>query len=307
MEEISPFAKELAISLLDSSKFNCQLVGGVVRDRLLGVKVKDVDFLLDVENQSLKVVYDQLVSYLTLQSGEKYSVVSSERIKDFRTFKIGFKSLLDSFEFDFVFTRREYYSKIAVRPVVEAGGLMEDLARRDFSINAMAASKFDCRLDSITDVFDGIGDLRKKQIKILHDLSFRDDPSRLIRAVKFKNRFGFTLEGKTTKLFNEAIVSCYLPLLSSGRRYSEFLKLFSEATHVEILIELLDTGLLHQIFEVDEGLYPDQLRESLSMCKVLSEEEFLVMFFNSLDASSKRKVLANFPIIKSIKEKLRSL
>jgi tRNA nucleotidyltransferase (CCA-adding enzyme) len=163
------------------------LVGGFVRDLILGVKNLDLDIV--VEGDGIKFAED----FVKPQEGK--IIVH----KHFGTATVFLEKI---FKVDFSSARKEIYPKPAHLPIVSPGSLKDDLFRRDFTINAMAISLAE---GTIVDYFDGQDDLRNKKIRILHDLSFIDDPTRVLRGIRFEQRFNFSIESKTLKLLKEAV------------------------------------------------------------------------------------------------------
>lgn len=167
--------------------FKIYLVGGVVRDLILEKEIFDVD--ITVEGDALKLA--RLL--------EEKGLGTIKQIQpDLKTAKMVFDG---GTEIDFASTRKETYPKKGHMPVVTETGcpLREDISRRDFTINSLALSLDADDWGVLTDFVGGMADLESKEIRILHDLSFIDDPTRIIRALKFSVRLGFTLEEKTKK------------------------------------------------------------------------------------------------------------
>ena len=162
---------------------NLYYVGGVVRDAILGLPSVDVDYCYEgnaidfAQNNGLNIIRTN---------------------PDFGTVRVRIGDKL----IDIASTRIEEYPKKGHLPVIEKLGcsLEEDLKRRDFTINAMAMRTTD---GEIIDFNDGLGDLQAKKLKVLHDGSFIDDPTRIIRGLKFAVRFGFDLDEKTKELQEE--------------------------------------------------------------------------------------------------------
>ena len=157
---------------------NLYYVGGVVRDEILGIQSLDTDFCYEGN---------------AIEFSKKFNVVKTN--PDFGTVRI-----VDSDgEIDIASTRTENYPKAGHLPVVDKIGctLKEDLQRRDFTINAMAKNT---ETNEIIDYFGGKQDLEQKVLRVLHDQSFIDDPTRIIRGLKFSIRFGLELEEHTKKL-----------------------------------------------------------------------------------------------------------
>jgi tRNA nucleotidyltransferase (CCA-adding enzyme) len=179
------------------------LVGGSVRDLLLGRGRTDIDLVVEGD-----------AAALAARLGAE--VVEHER---FATAK----ARLDGHEVDIAAARAEAYPHPGALPVVEpAGGIEADLARRDFTINAMAIP-----LQGEPELIDphgGRGDLDAGLLRVLHFRSFEDDPTRALRAARYAARFGFELETETAKLLRAAD----LGTVSDDRRRAELLRLASE-------------------------------------------------------------------------------
>ncbi len=181
------------------------LVGGAVRDLLLGCGRADIDIV--VEGNAAE-----------LASRLGADVVSHER---FATAKVS----LDGHEVDIATARTESYPHPGALPVVEPAARVEaDLARRDFTINAMAIPLGG--EPGLIDPHDGRADLDARLLRVLHPLSFVDDPTRALRAARYAARFGFQLEPETAALLAEADLSA----VSADRREAELLRLADEAS-----------------------------------------------------------------------------
>lgn len=161
-------------------------IGGVVRDELLGRKSFDID-----------------ITYVgnAIEYCSKFGEVIQEN-PDFGTVRVN----VGGREVDFASTRSESYPRKGHLPVVEKIGcsLKEDVLRRDFTINSLAKS---VTTGEIVDYTGGLEDLKNKKLKVLHDESFIDDPTRIIRGLKFSIRFGFDLDEHTRKLQEEYLAN----------------------------------------------------------------------------------------------------
>lgn len=168
------------ISLKDNSKL--YYVGGIVRDELLGLESLDVD-----------IVYEGNAIEDCAFFGEVIRVNP-----DFGTIRVKIQGR----EVDIASTRTERYDHKGHLPQVEKIGcsLKEDVLRRDFTVNSLYKS---ISTGEIFDFTGGLEDLKNKKLRVLHDKSFVDDPTRIIRALKFSHRFGFDLEKNTKKLRDE--------------------------------------------------------------------------------------------------------
>jgi tRNA nucleotidyltransferase (CCA-adding enzyme) len=130
---------------------------------------------------------------------------------------------------DIATTRHESYAQPAALPDVKPASLTEDLHRRDFTINAMAVRLNAAQFGQLYDLYNGQRDLKAKTIRVLHERSFHDDPTRIFRAVRFAQRFGFRIEPHTAELLQEAASTNRIAQLSGPRLCHEILLLCSES------------------------------------------------------------------------------
>jgi tRNA nucleotidyltransferase (CCA-adding enzyme) len=201
-------------------------VGGPVRDLLLGRHVIDID--------------------LTLEDGSSTFARSlakrvEGRVRSFPQF-LTYKVTADGLpEIDIATARKERYRKPGALPSVTAGRLADDLVRRDFSINAMAMDLGEGRL---VDPTGGEADLRSRTLRVLHDRSFVDDPTRIFRALRLAARLQFTLEPRTAELLHAAIREGALETVTRERIWRELFLAMEEADAPEIVTTLRETGAL---------------------------------------------------------------
>ena len=198
-----------------NSGFKVYLVGGIVRDILLKRPSLDIDIL--IEGDAL-----DFVEFL------KNNCTNIEVLKiqeDLHTAKVIFDNKT---EIDFASTRTEIYPQKGFLPVIEEIGvpIEEDCKRRDFTVNTLLIALHDLHNAQITDLTGGLSDLREKTLRILHDKSFIDDPSRILRYLKFAVRFGFSADKHTESLLNEYLNNPneQFPL---SRLKSEFIQTFN--------------------------------------------------------------------------------
>ena len=187
--------------IADKLKLPAYIVGGPVRDKLLGIANHDMDFV--VEGDGIK-----FAEALNKTLKGKLTVY-----KAFGTATIALKEK----KIDIVTARKETYKHSAAYPTVKPGAIKDDLFRRDFTINAMAISVNKKNFGELVDFYGGQKDLKKGVIRILHDKSFMDDPTRVFRAVRFSVRFGFKIEPHTKKLIKEAVSDGLLGEVNVGR------------------------------------------------------------------------------------------
>jgi tRNA nucleotidyltransferase (CCA-adding enzyme) len=185
-------------------------VGGCVRDWCLGLPaIEDVD---------IAVEGDAIALAKRLAMARRGRLLSHEQ---FGTASVWLPRS-SSLRVDFAICRRERYAHPGAYPRVEAASLAEDLLRRDFAFNAMALSLQPERFGVLIDPQSGRGDLQARQIRVLHARSFQDDPSRILRGIRFAERFGFRWEPQTRRWLLEALTTPALGRLNAGRMAKEF-------------------------------------------------------------------------------------
>ncbi len=146
---------------------------------------------------------------------------------------------------DFISARTEFYSYPTALPTVERSSIKLDLHRRDFTINTLALRLDGRHYGNLYDYWGGLNDLQKKIVRVLHSLSFVDDPTRMLRAVRFEQRFHFKIEPRTVQLINEA--RDMVRQVSGDRLRHELDLIFSEKNAVKMLSRLDELGLLTAI------------------------------------------------------------
>ena len=216
--------------LVSSQSIRVYLVGGPVRDLLLNSPLKDLDFVVVGKAP-------EVAGWLAEQSGGR--VVTHPR---FGTATV----ILDEARVDLVTARREVYPRPGSLPQVFPGSIDEDLARRDFSVNALA---WQLTEDSsvILDRHCGLEDLRRGLIRTLHSKSFTDDPTRLLRAVRYEQRLAFQLEEATAAQVQTAVAQAATDTVSGDRLRHELARILEEERPGDILRRASDLGILTAI------------------------------------------------------------
>ena len=204
------------------------LVGGTVRDILLSTAVSDLD---------LTVVGDGPDAVDRLAQRLDGRVLARSQ---FGTMKVDVAGTV----IDLALARIESYSRPGALPEVTAGGIEQDLTRRDFSINAMAVSLGD-RFGEIIDPFCGHSDLGARLIRVLHPRSFVDDATRLLRAARYAARLGFELEAPTAELFQSGLR--YMEAVSGDRVRNELERCFTERDAGRALLMAQKLGVLRAV------------------------------------------------------------
>jgi tRNA nucleotidyltransferase (CCA-adding enzyme) len=189
------------------------LVGGSVRDLLLEVADKDMD---------LAVVGDGMAF------ADAYVGRYGGRLVCYRRFATALMVLPGGIKLDVVSARHEKYEHPGALPTIKPGPLWHDLYRRDFTINSMAIQLSGRHFGRLLDPFGGRRDLDRGAIEVMHNLSFVDDPTRMIRAVRFEGRYGFRISPRTRHLFQGAAAAHMLDRISGQRLREELLILLRE-------------------------------------------------------------------------------
>lgn len=185
----------------DRADINAYIVGGPVRDIILNVANYDLDFVVET---------DAIEFASALNKSIKGTLV------DYMAFKTATINLSD-FRIDIATARSESYKRPAAYPTIIVADIKQDLFRRDFTINAMAVSINKNDFGMLKDFYNGYKDLKKGIIRVMHDKSFIDDPTRIFRAVRFSARFNFKIANRTKKLIREALLAGYLGEVNQGR------------------------------------------------------------------------------------------
>jgi tRNA nucleotidyltransferase (CCA-adding enzyme) len=216
------------------------LVGGTVRDILLGEPNFDVDIAVEGDAIALaRAVADAL----------------GGRVRAHPKFGTALVVYGDDQRIDVVTARTEFYDAPAALPSVEHATIREDLFRRDFTINAMAVSLKGDDFGRLVDPFHGRRDLEAKTIRVLHNLSFIDDPTRIFRAIRYESRYGFWMDEHTQRLARGTIEMGLVGDLSSARLRDELIALLEEGDAGASILRLAELGAgqaIHPHLAADE-------------------------------------------------------
>lgn len=229
-------------ALADAHGDALYLVGGAVRDVLLGRPVVDLDLVVLGDAPTL---------------GRLAAERLGGRVHVHEAFGTCAWTTPDGRRVDLTSARTESYRHPGALPDVERGGLRHDLLRRDFTVNAMALAVGPARGGELVDPFGGQIDLEQRTLRVLHGLSFHDDPTRAWRAARFAGRFDFSLAPGTQALLREALASGFVERVGQQRLGAELHKLLSEPLVVRCVAMLREWGLLapiHPALAGDRGL-----------------------------------------------------
>ncbi len=221
LEEIGTLADELG--------YHAYLVGGFVRDIILHNENYDIDVVIEGDG----IIFAEEMS--------KRFNVKIRSHKEFATAKIIYS---DGFKVDIASARLEYYKAPAALPIVEHSSLKLDLHRRDFTINTLAISLNKNTFGELIDFFGAQRDIKEKTIRVLHSLSFVEDPTRVFRAIRFELRFGFKIGKHTLDLIRNAVKLNFLAKIRGKRIWTELALILQEDAPEAILKRLESLDLL---------------------------------------------------------------
>jgi tRNA nucleotidyltransferase (CCA-adding enzyme) len=226
------------------------LVGGAVRDVLMGEPNFDVDIAVEGDGIALGhalaralggrvVPHDKFGTAIVLHAGGRVDVATA---------------------------RTEFYDYPGALPTVEQASIRQDLYRRDFTINAMAASLRGEDFGRLVDHFGGLRDLQAGVVRVLHNLSFIDDPTRIFRAIRYENRYGFRMDAHTLSLAKACVEMELVGELSSARLRDELQALLSEERVGDSVLRLAELG-------IDRAIHPHLAadHEAVSLIEELDE------------------------------------
>ncbi len=272
-----------AATLLDvfSERQGVYLVGGAVRDLMLGFAQFDYDVMVEGDAAGAAKLLARAVP---------------GRVREHERFlTANFRSEDGFLNVDFASARTETYAQPGALPEVKAADIERDLGRRDFTINAMALAIWRDRLGEITEFPDASADLLARVLRVTHDQSFLDDPTRLLRLLRYGARLGFTAEPHTEELARQAVERGAPSTVSGARIRDELIDLLSERSAVVAVESMYALGLdraLHEKFDADEYVVAraiNELREGirqdlvlLALCCRAMDEPTLVAWLGHL-------------------------
>ena len=256
------------------------LVGGAVRDALLGLPVADID-----------------ITVVGMTSGLPRGVARALNGRvvahsQFNTFAISAAGR----HIDLAMARHESYTQPGALPTIVPGTVQQDLARRDFTINAMAVSISTGSFGDLLDPFQGQADLEAGKVRVLHDDSFRDDATRILRAARYAVRLGIALEAHTEQLLRHDV--SYLDTISPTRLRDEFMRVLRDGRAVSTIEMLHTLGALRSVHPAltltDETL--DALRRAEQTTHADKPLIYLCLLSHSLSQSERQSLISRLAL-----------
>ena len=218
--------------IADELDFGAYVVGGFVRDLFLYRPNEDVDIVVEGSG---------------IEFAKTFARSRGARVHTYEKFGTAVVIFPDGFKIDIATARMEYYRFPADLPTVEMSSIKLDLFRRDFTINTLAIQLNSQRFGTLIDFFSAQKDIKEKTIRILQNLSFVEDPTRVFRAIRFEQRFGFTIGKLTAGLIKNAVKMDFFRKLSGRRTFNELRQILEEENPLPAIQRLQDFDLLKMI------------------------------------------------------------
>jgi len=269
--------------LADDMGYSAYLVGGIVRDMIIGAPNLDLDIAIEGD----------AISFAKAFAARTGSVFKNPT--RFGTCKVETKAYG---QIDFSTTRSETYRRPGALPEVYPADIATDLGRRDFSINAMAISLSPRSYGMLVDPHRGYDDISKRLLRVLHDRSFQDDPTRILRGVRFAARYELRFEARTARLLRDCLKQDCLHTISGDRVFHEIRLICSEPTAIRGLAILGRLGVLDAIvfrFRYSRDFVANLRRVKAALARLRPHvedeiEEWVVWFATLAVGSSPRMV-----------------
>ncbi|MGB9891394.1 MULTISPECIES: CBS domain-containing protein [Thermodesulfovibrio] len=229
----------IAGNLAEEMGSGAYLVGGTVRDLLMRRPSPDIDIV--VEGDGIAFAHE-LAKKIDGKVTPHPRFATAKILKEIKK-----DGEIKRFYIDIATARTEYYESPAALPKVETSSIKKDLYRRDFTINALAVKLNTKDFGLLIDFFGGQRDIKDKKIRVLHNLSFVEDPTRAIRAIRFSEKLGFKISKHTENLIKLAVKMNIFEKLKGPRLYEELILLLKETLPHHSIKRLGDYGLLKLI------------------------------------------------------------
>lgn len=226
----------------DTVGVNVFVVGGFVRDLFLYRPNEDIDIVVEGDGVAF---------------AKTYGKTAGVRIHTHEKFGTAVIIYPDGFKIDVASARLEYYQFPAALPIIEMSSIKMDMFRRDFTINTLSIQLNPERFGLLVDFFSAQKDIKEKVIRVLHNLSFVEDPTRVFRAIRFEQRFGFSIGKLTAGLIENAVKMDFFKRLSGRRVFTELRLILEEENPAGAVIRLHDynlLGVVHPSIKLDKDL-----------------------------------------------------
>jgi len=243
----------------DMLGYNAYLVGGLVRDIFLKHENLDVDIVIEGDG---------------IEFAREFARHHSARVRSHQKFGTAVLIFPNGFKVDVATARIEYYEAPGAPPIVETSSLKLDLYRRDFTVNTLAVKLNEKHYGILIDYFGAQKDIREKALRVLHNLSFVEDPTRMLRAIRFEQRFSFKIGNLTLSLLKNAIKMNWLDGIASHRIFAEFKLILKEPDPLRIINRMNELQLL-------KFIHPD-IQLTLQAQDILEEIREVIVWYHLL-------------------------
>ncbi|WP_456397521.1 CBS domain-containing protein [Desulfurobacterium sp.] len=272
---------------------NAYVIGGFVRDLIIGRKNFDVDIVVEGDATELARTFAKKVR---------------GKVHVFDKFKTATVTLPDGFKIDFASARTEIYRAPGALPEVDTAPLKKDLFRRDFTINTLAVKLNGREFGKLIDFFNGLKDIKEKKIRVLHALSFVEDPTRILRALRFAVRYRFDIGKHTKKLLKIAVQKNLFRTVEGKRVYLELKHIFEEDNPLRIVNRMEEYGILKAfsprfIWNRKKRDFFERIRKIINWHKLTFNKHkvnysvlYFAAFLESLPAEEIDRVLKDFSV-----------
>ncbi len=242
---------------------NAYAIGGFVRDLFLYRTNEDIDIVIEGDG---------------IAFAKKYAATENVKIHTYEKFGTAVIIFPNGFKIDVASARTEYYKFPAALPTVEMSSIKLDLFRRDFTINTLAVQLSPDDFGVLIDFFSAQRDIKENVIRILHNMSFVEDPTRAFRAIRFEQRFGFTIGKLTSDLIKNAVKMDFFSRLNGRRIFTELRLIMEEENPAPAFIRLSDYNLIqfiHPLIKINKHLIKllNSVKKVLSWFDLLFLEE----------------------------------
>jgi tRNA nucleotidyltransferase (CCA-adding enzyme) len=277
----------------DEFGYGVYVVGGFVRDLFLYRSDEDVDIVIEGDG---------------IAFAKKYAELEGARIHTYAKFGTAVIIFADGFKIDVASARLEYYKFPAALPIVEMSSIKLDLFRRDFTINTLAIQLNSEKFGTLIDFFSARRDIKEKIIRVLHNLSFVEDPTRVFRAIRFEQRFDFTIGKLTNGLIQNAVNMNFFQGLSGRRVLTELKQILEEDNPVPAIIRLNDFDLLkfiHPSIQFDKQLISilNSVKQALAWYDLLFLDEsymkwvvYFLVLIHACDLQRSEEICSRFEL-----------
>ncbi len=245
----------------DELDYPAYVVGGFVRDLFLYRSNEDIDIVIEGDG---------------IAFAKRFASIHRVRIHSHAKFGTAVIIFPDGFKIDIASARLEYYKFPAALPIVEMSSIKLDLFRRDFTMNTLAIQLNPDKFSTLVDFFSAQKDIKEKVIRVIHNLSFVEDPTRVFRAIRFEQRFGFSIGKLTAGLIANAVKMNFIKRLGGRRIFTELRLILEEENPTPAIIRLQDYQLL-QVIHPDIRMNNSQISLLNSTKEVIAWHDLLFL------------------------------